>query len=198
MTRNKALAIIFVVSLFIIAIPVYAAAPFQIDIDGVFTDWDPRVDPGFFIDTYADATPARTDITAYGTAVDDNGTSFQSLAFVMVTDSYQGNGPLTGDSHQMVFYVDTGITTYQIVVQINNYCTIVNWVEINGTRITENIDYNAWAIEIPGSYGEPPGSNSTPDCAMEIELDYSIINSALMDLDSDNDGDILLTFTKVG
>lgn len=93
-------------------------------------DWSDE--NGFFLAPYVNATPTRTDITQYGMAVVDNGTSPESSAMVMVTDTFMNTGKQTADSHQMVFYVGS----YTIVVQIQVGCDAVNWVSKNGAPTT--------------------------------------------------------------
>ena len=178
MSVKKASAILLVVVSFFFVNTVYAIN--DITIDGVLGDWDDE--NGFYLDTYGDATPARTDITQYGLAVVDNGPSPESLSLVMVTDDYQDTGNPTGDSHPMVFYVGP----YEIVVQLQNGCDAVNWVEIDSTPTTA---YTAVAVGLidPPVYAPPPENDTTIDCAMEIEFPIS----ALPLLDSDSDGELL-------
>ncbi len=178
MTKKKVLVILLAVGSFFLVNSAFATN--DITIDGVLGDWNDE--NGFFLDAYADATPARTDITQYGLTVVKNNPNPESLALVMVTDDYKNTGNSTGDSHQMVFYVGP----YEILVLIQSGCDAVNWVKVNGASTTAYSAVAAAPVN-PPIYANPPQNDTTADCAMEIEFPISTLPL----LDSNSDGKLL-------
>lgn len=154
----------------------------DVTIDGALGDWNDEV--GFLSDAYADTTPARTDITQYGLAVLDNGANPESLALVMVTDTFQG-GAATGDSHKIVFYVGP----YEIIVDIQNGCDNINGITVllQATQAVVTAPVTASAVGIINPPFYASSGDTTPDCALELEFPIS----SLPLLDSDNDGELL-------
>lgn len=156
--------------------PQTAYAINDITIDGDLSDW--ADENGLVQDPYQDTNPERTDVTQLGLAVVDNGASPESLALMMVTDTYQDTGNANGDSHKLVFTVGA----YEIVVTVQNGCDAVNSVTIDGVASASHSLAISLVTPIYASAGDV-----TPDCALEIEFPIS----ALPNLDTDMDNELL-------